>query len=90
MTIRTTWQALDHVKSLLTDGPIPWTQSYEFFSHSIIFTHIYTHTLAHWQNKIHSWGFFAKRKEKSTIQGKFLTEQIVEYRKALMLDVRVC
>lgn len=23
MTIRTTWQALDHVKSLLTDGPIP-------------------------------------------------------------------
>lgn len=58
-------------------------------------TALFSHTCIHIHSPIdrikYTVGFiFAKRKEKSTIQGKFLTEQIVEYRKALMLDVRVC
>lgn len=58
-------------------------------------TALFSHTCIHIHSPIDrikytDGGFFAKRKEKSTIQGKFLTEQIVEYRKALMLDVRVC
>lgn len=58
MTIRTTWQALDHVKSLLTDGPVPWTQSYEFFSNSIIFSHMYMYTHSPSDRIKYTVGFF--------------------------------
>lgn len=58
-------------------------------------TALFSHTCIHIHSPIDRikytvGGFFAKRKEKSTIQGKFLTEQIVEYRKAFVLDVRMC
>lgn len=57
-------------------------------------TALFSHTCIHIHSPIdrikYTVGGFFLRKEKSTIQGKFLTEQIVEYRKALMFDVRVC
>lgn len=90
MTIRTTWQALDHVKRYLLMDQYP---EHKVTSFSV--TALFSHTCIHIHSPIDRINtqlgvFFAKRKEKSTIQGKFLTEQIVEYCKALMLDVRVC
>lgn len=90
MTIRTTWQALDHVKHYLLMDQYP---EHKVTSFSV--TALFSHTFIHIHSPIDRINtqlgfFFAKRKEKSTIQGKFLTEQIVEYCKALMLDVRVC
>lgn len=90
MTIRTTWQALDHVKRYLLMDQYP---EHKVTSFSV--TALFSHTCIHIHSPIDRIKYtvgvvFAKRKEKSTIQGKFLTEQIVEYRKALMLNVRVC
>lgn len=90
MTIRTTWQALDHVKRYLLMDQYP-EHKVKSFSVTALFSHTCIHIHSPIDRIKYTVGvFFAKRKEKSTIQGKFLTEQIVEYRKALMLDVRVC
>lgn len=60
------------------------------FSVTALFSHTFIHIHSPIDRIKYTVGGFFLRKEKSTIQGKFLTEQIVEYRKALMLDVRVC
>lgn len=46
MTIRTTWQALDHVKRYLLMDQYP-EHKVTSFSVTALFSHMYTHTLAH-------------------------------------------